>query len=882
MLTTTEHVDVLVDDSSPEEGVVFEGPVDSNDIDYTSDDYFIVHWHGFIDHESGIKLYRIGLADICLTREDFYNISELNASFTYKELPFQITSVRLPANFTGKRFVTVLALNNAMEASNPVCSDGITRDMSAPGIRNVTLQNAAWSESIVCHKGQPYLLHSNLKKVPLNNTMICSNLCNAKLETAIGYYLPTYSAASKDEEISNFLCRNLPFYKNESIIFLPTDHIVLEWDVEESGSQIEDFFVGFGLDATETNSPSLVDYMSTQRKPFFRRKHEGIGTNELFNIFIKTVNKAGLSSISTLGPILIDQTPPLYNNIPKVTFEESHIMFAWESNTFYDDEQIAQINQIIFQLGHDEMAVSPLLEWRLNSSSPCPPYSGGCIRYPFSRLQNQDTGDGLQFHLNIHIYNNAGHFTSIKTEKFRLPSRYTPGKGIVFDIDPEETNTSTDIDIHFTENVLCACWMGFKHHENVSLEVGIGSNSTTADVVEFKSISSDINQFCFNSRSVVNIEVNFFLIRANCSGGSTISSSNGVKIYQRQTLESELRVKIGPNCLSNFEYRTNVSLNNYSNIAILPFSLSIGQRYALLSEGEGLENINIYGSDCTINKHANVYYLTPFTEKPILQIKHSYLTEQKLLLQVIRCPFESNQPISNQVNISWILTNLTNQGLLFSVGLFEVLKDNGSVMENEVVPFQTPVDANSYTFLYISLDEEISYHAKVRICNNVRCLRPIKSNIFTVDKEAPRISITSAELKVKAAGDCVQLTASWEFTADVKRIGFFQWSLSRDDKGSHLLSVWNNVLSTGSSELKVNFNVFFNIVIIYDIVFHKLLSAYNFVSQYVAALTILYKMITGGGMRRPTGPWSCTNIFVCSRIFIERIIKYELPEDDKR
>ncbi|KAH3708863.1 hypothetical protein DPMN_068322 [Dreissena polymorpha] len=431
---------------------------------------------------------------------------------------------------------------------------------------------------------------------------------------------------------------------------------------------------------------------------------------------------------------------------------------------------------------------------------------------------NRDTGDSLQFYLNLHIYNNAGHFTSIRTEQFRLPSRYTPGQGIVIDLDPEETNTSTDIDIHFTEHVVCAWWMGFKHHENVSLEVGIGSNSSTADVVAFKSISSDLNQLCLNSSSLVINDVHFFLIRARCSGGSTISSSNGVKIYHRKTLENGLHVKIGQNCLTNFEYITNVSLINYNTMTIIPFSMTIGHRFSLFSEDEGLENVdNITSRDGIIKKEGNVYYLIPFMEKPTLQIKHSYLYEHTLLLKINRCPYETFQRISNQQNISWILNaNKTKEDLLFSVGLFEVLDGNGSVEENVVVPFQKPVIGSSYTILDVSLDDQISYQAKIKICNNVRCLPPIKSSMFTVDKKGPQISVTQAEIKVKETVDCVHLAASWEFTGDVKRLGFFQWSLSRDNKGVYLLTVWNNVLSTGTPELKVKFHMLPDKQYIYD------------------------------------------------------------------
>jgi hypothetical protein len=44
----------------------------SSDIDYTSNDDVTIHWHEFIDHESGIKLYRVALG-----RECMYNLSEI-------------------------------------------------------------------------------------------------------------------------------------------------------------------------------------------------------------------------------------------------------------------------------------------------------------------------------------------------------------------------------------------------------------------------------------------------------------------------------------------------------------------------------------------------------------------------------------------------------------------------------------------------------------------------------------------------------------------------------------------------------------------------------------------------------------------------------------
>ena len=68
-LRTTQHVDILIDASPPSGGVVMEGLSDDDkaEMDFTSHDVTPVRWHGFLDHESGVMLYRAVLAERCLT-----------------------------------------------------------------------------------------------------------------------------------------------------------------------------------------------------------------------------------------------------------------------------------------------------------------------------------------------------------------------------------------------------------------------------------------------------------------------------------------------------------------------------------------------------------------------------------------------------------------------------------------------------------------------------------------------------------------------------------------------------------------------------------------------------------------------------------------------
>ena len=74
-LSTTTVVEVLLDESPPTVGVVWEGlSIDGQaEMDFTSNPVVHVRWHGFQDHESGVSLYRVRLAERCLTGAEMDN-----------------------------------------------------------------------------------------------------------------------------------------------------------------------------------------------------------------------------------------------------------------------------------------------------------------------------------------------------------------------------------------------------------------------------------------------------------------------------------------------------------------------------------------------------------------------------------------------------------------------------------------------------------------------------------------------------------------------------------------------------------------------------------------------------------------------------------------
>ena len=314
----------------------------------------------------------MGLSDTCLTTQDFQNFNQHNKTsedLLIQDVDASEFTLRLPANFTGKKYTSVIAFNNAMESSVPACSDGITKDKSPPNFHNVTLANAKWEETIYCQENKTWFLRSDLVKVDISEGQACKQTCyktqnisfiesirskKAKAITLlpnITSEIESFGSLDGQRDEYEFICSTFPVYDLGKYIYLPDDQILLQWDAADEFSQISDFFIGFGRSASEKKAPSLINYISTGKKSLFKLHHAGIGTDEEFFIFLKGVNKAGLEMILPIGPVLIDQTPPRYRNTPDVVIDANEIIVGWENDTFYDDEQSNPINHILFQIG---------------------------------------------------------------------------------------------------------------------------------------------------------------------------------------------------------------------------------------------------------------------------------------------------------------------------------------------------------------------------------------------------------------------------------------------------------------------------------------------------------------------------------------------------
>ena len=347
-LRTVDHVDILVDESVPVKGIVREGASGENDIDFTQDNKTFISWNGFIDHESGINLYRIALSPWCLGYEEMVNSLE-NDSIVSVNTSENSVLMYFPRE--GMFITSVVAFNNAGEPSDVACSDGIMYDTSPIEIFNLTGSMIRTEEGIACYDNQtPFLIMNNLSRVRLVKSSKCAEICrNFTFETFINT-LPEISRNHSDSSISEGICGKLsPFVGHE--IYIPSDKIQVSWERGSGHSQIDDFYVGFGQSSSEYLSPSLISYQRTSGHSRYLNHHSGLRSAKSFWMYIKSLSKTGVEKTIPIGPIIIDSTPVKIVKDLLVESKDNSIYIGWENETFIDEEEIEPVSSIYFRFG---------------------------------------------------------------------------------------------------------------------------------------------------------------------------------------------------------------------------------------------------------------------------------------------------------------------------------------------------------------------------------------------------------------------------------------------------------------------------------------------------------------------------------------------------
>lgn len=426
---------------------------------------------------------------------------------------------------------------------------------------------------------------------------------------------------------------------------------------------------------------------------------------------------------------------------------------------------------------------SDRLEWSLETQQSCGDASCCCIKYPLTELQQENTDASLEFYAKLYVYNNAGHFTEVNTDLFRIPSRYPPVETIIYDLDPENIKQSnTDIDVHFKSGILCASWASFENQDGVSIEIGVGSTTNKADIVPFQEIH-ELNPFCVNDQNILIDHKYHFLVRATNSGGITVSASDGISILDSTSLISKLNVHVGPDCAQN-SHLDIVTVEKASFTQLIQFrtKLDIGGIF-YISTTEVIEPFLEFQSDDSLNISETLdkkrFYFTPYIERPKFTLSvDKRAPVQNIDLSLFRCQSVNSLSSKNGLTTHWTF--------------------NKDAMINNLF---TATHDMTHTFRNIKLHPFIFYKFAVKPCTDNVCLDPVLSDSFRVEVESPTGVIDLAELKSSPGKSCFDVTMTWRSFQTDSSILFYKWTISKDVLATHIVKTWVTVHSSNNNQV---------------------------------------------------------------------------------
>ncbi|CAH1783330.1 unnamed protein product, partial [Owenia fusiformis] len=398
-LVTTLTLKITIDTSPPHPGVVHDGRSGSVEVDFQQDYTLHAHWSQFFDRESGIMFYRYGFSNSCLEADAFTGINK-----TSMVENTTLTEVSTTASGPGKYFCTVVAFNGAMEPSEPVCSDGVTIDITPPDVHSIIVDHIHTRPGVVRHGNSTWLITRHGYKQRLNESR-----CSFR-EVEV----PDISvfAETKYSEYS-IGCENGAFINR---LYLTQER---QLNVNWTGFDVESEIFDFELGLSSTDSPLAPDIMpfkSTNQRPSWNLYHPPLSEGQLIWIIIKATNRARMTTSKVFGPLIIDVTAPKFESEIKVYVEREYLRVDWDSSKVYDAEDAEKL-QYLIAIGQDSYHKDMLGFSQLTAGGSCNVSYNNCTAVLLTKL-NIHSAHPQALVASIKVTNAAGLSTIASSEPY--------------------------------------------------------------------------------------------------------------------------------------------------------------------------------------------------------------------------------------------------------------------------------------------------------------------------------------------------------------------------------------------------------------------------------------------------------------------------------
>ncbi|XP_078682399.1 uncharacterized protein LOC144916875 [Branchiostoma floridae x Branchiostoma belcheri] len=492
---------ITVDTSPPLPGHVHDSLPAETDLDFQQDTVIQASWEGFFDRESGVMFYMYGFAEDCLT---LGNVTEFGNTSNYQVANTTSTHAEWEATHPGLYHCTVIAFNRALEPSEPVCSDGVTIDVTPPVIADLAVDNLHYTPGVVRGK-------------------------DGKLSLRWTGEDPESEIYDFEVGLSSTLSPDLP-------------------DI---------------LPLTSTNAHS---HFTTYHPDLDGGKQFYLVLKAINRAQMSTTKVLGPFIVDVTPPVFSNVIKLTLEE--KNASQALVARWDSRPTSVHDIDDTERLYKFEYAVGHHlgttevhDFAILPTDDKFCNITSP-----PTCVAIPLSALDWHLHGQHT-YYVSIRVENAAGLSTVVTSQPY-VHFVGLPSEGVVMEVDPAAGEPSifgrpADIDIQSSTDTISCKWMGFSHpHQDVTYQVGIGTEPGLTDVCPF-TYTRQNTSFTAHNLHLDTFQTYYVTVVAGTESGNISVTSDGVLVLSDDDVINGTRVMDGLGCIMD----TNSTFSHHASLS---------------------------------------------------------------------------------------------------------------------------------------------------------------------------------------------------------------------------------------------------------------------------------------------------------------------------
>ncbi|XP_046581223.1 uncharacterized protein LOC124288738 [Haliotis rubra] len=446
LLTTKLDFKVTIDISPPHTGVVHDGQSGHPEVDYQDSLQLHVHWDGFFDRESGVMFYQYIFSSHCHGADAFdLDVPSQQVTETYS------TSASWTAPTVGKYHVTVVAFNRALEASDPVCSDGVTVDTTPPSVSEVAVRDSRVMEGLVKSSDNVvWFIDAHRRRAQVvSPDDSCRSMATPVDDERLSLFpIHRYINGSRIHMYTDG-CGSLvgmPPTFITSLYVCREHHLFVNWTGSDTESGIYDYELGLMSDPSGEAAPDILPYTSTHHHPQYQGYHTRLSEGQQFYIAIKAINKAGISASKVVGPVNVHTLYPGFSGSINVMLESNVLVARW--NKAFTDPELRYLKYEVSVSGQSTIIPFTTLQSGGGCTLTSPPT---CTAVALTDL-HWDLHHSHTYFVSVRVTNIVGLSTVAVSEPY-VHDVMPPLRGVVEDVIPAGEESLLEIDISGTPEI---------------------------------------------------------------------------------------------------------------------------------------------------------------------------------------------------------------------------------------------------------------------------------------------------------------------------------------------------------------------------------------------------------------------------------------------